>query len=95
MAISAKANLKGQAFLKCLICHISIKVFLNRNSNAFLTYRGPLHYFFQKEIKAKATRKLAITYEILNFLTGEEKQCLSIHLLPKTSEYSQCSNQQT
>lgn len=51
--------------------------------NTFLTRIGALYNFVQKEITARATGKLAITHEILNFLTGEEKNCLSTHLLPK------------
>lgn len=39
----------------------------------FLTFREALYNFVQKEIIARDTRKLAITCEILNFLTGEEK----------------------
>lgn len=63
--------------------------------NAFLTFGGALYSFVQKEVITKATRELATTYEILNFLTGEEKKkCLSIHLLPKKSRDFQCSYQQ-
>lgn len=42
--------------------------------NAFLTFGGALYSFVQKEVITKATRELATTYEILNFLTGEEKK---------------------
>lgn len=62
--------------------------------NTFLTYIRALYNFVQKEIIARATKKLAITCEILNFLTGEEKNCISIHLLLKQSEDFQCSYQQ-
>lgn len=42
--------------------------------NAFLTHRGVLYNFVQKEIIGKATKRLAITSEILDFLTGEERK---------------------
>lgn len=42
--------------------------------NAFLTFGGALYNFVQKEVITKAIRELATTYEILNFLTGEEKK---------------------
>lgn len=61
---------------------------------AFLTFGGALYNFVQKEVITKATGELGTTYKILNFLTGEKKKCLSIHLLPKKSQDFQCSFQQ-